>query len=72
MPSACYLDEIPTPATFLQIYCYLNIATQVAGGVGESVVQPLWAGNQLCFVSDRTDFWNIYTETADGKVCHLA
>ena len=41
---------------------------QVAGGPGESVMQPLWAGNQLYFISDRTDFWNIYTETADGKV----
>jgi tricorn protease-like protein len=31
-------------------------------------MQPVWVGGQLYFVSDRTDFWNIYTETADGKV----
>eukprot|EP00208_Stichococcus_sp_RCC1054_P002843 CAMPEP_0206138646 /NCGR_PEP_ID=MMETSP1473-20131121/3468_1 /ASSEMBLY_ACC=CAM_ASM_001109 /TAXON_ID=1461547 /ORGANISM="Stichococcus sp, Strain RCC1054" /LENGTH=673 /DNA_ID=CAMNT_0053532135 /DNA_START=1045 /DNA_END=3066 /DNA_ORIENTATION=+ len=41
---------------------------KVAGGPGESVVQPLWSGNTLSFVSDRTDWWNIYTETADGKI----
>lgn len=41
---------------------------QVAGGKDESVSQPLWAGSSLYFVSDRTDFWNIYTEESPGKV----
>lgn len=41
---------------------------KVAGGTGESVVQPLWQGSNLSFVSDRTDWWNIYTETSQGQV----
>ena len=32
----------------------------VAGGPGESVVQPRWLGSDLVFVSDRTGFWNLY------------
>jgi dipeptidyl aminopeptidase/acylaminoacyl peptidase len=40
----------------------------VAGGTGESVVQPRWlAPGQLIFVSDRTDWWNLYL-WADGHV----
>lgn len=35
-------------------------------------MQPLWSGNTLSFVSDRTDWWNIYTEGADGKVPHIS
>ncbi len=40
----------------------------MAGGPGESVVQPLWSDAGLSFVSDRTDWWNIYTETSPGQV----
>lgn len=40
----------------------------MAGGPGESVVQPLWSDGGLSFVSDRTDWWNIYTETSPGQV----
>ena len=40
----------------------------MAGGPGESVAQPLWQGDQLSFISDRTDWWNIYTETSPGQV----
>ena len=32
----------------------------VAGGPGESAVQPRWLGEELIFVSDRTDWWNLY------------
>jgi dipeptidyl aminopeptidase/acylaminoacyl peptidase len=33
----------------------------VAGGPGESVVQPTWDGDlALWFFSDRTDFWSLY------------
>jgi dipeptidyl aminopeptidase/acylaminoacyl peptidase len=33
----------------------------VAGGPGESVFQPEWAPDgALCFVSDRSGFWNLY------------
>ncbi len=33
----------------------------VAGGPGESVIQPVWAADgTLHFLSDRTDWWNAY------------
>jgi dipeptidyl aminopeptidase/acylaminoacyl peptidase len=32
----------------------------VAGGPGESAVQPRWLGDNLIFVSDRTNWWNLY------------
>ena len=33
----------------------------LAGGPGESVVQPVWGGtSSLWFFSDRTDFWSLY------------
>jgi dipeptidyl aminopeptidase/acylaminoacyl peptidase len=39
----------------------------VAGGPGESVVQPGWSpGNVLHFVSDRSEWWNLYRETDEG------
>lgn len=41
---------------------------KVAGGPGESVVQPLWSDSVLSFISDRTDWWNIYTESSPGEV----
>jgi dipeptidyl aminopeptidase/acylaminoacyl peptidase len=39
----------------------LEPAVHVAGGPGESIFQPEWASDTtLYFVSDRTDFWNLY------------
>lgn len=39
----------------------LGEATLVAGGPQESIVQPTWSPDgRLYFVSDRTDWWNIY------------
>jgi dipeptidyl aminopeptidase/acylaminoacyl peptidase len=32
----------------------------VAGGPSESAVQPRWLGEKLIFISDRTDWWNLY------------
>ena len=32
----------------------------MAGGPGESAVQPRWLGEELIFLSDRTDWWNLY------------
>jgi dipeptidyl aminopeptidase/acylaminoacyl peptidase len=32
----------------------------VAGGPGESAVQPRWLGNTLLLLSDRTNWWNLY------------
>lgn len=38
----------------------------VAGGSGESVVQPEWgADGSLYAISDRTDWWNLYRFSAD-------
>ncbi|HEY5980564.1 MAG TPA: prolyl oligopeptidase family serine peptidase [Microlunatus sp.] len=37
--------------------------TEVAGGPGESAVHPRWApGGELVYVSDRTDWWNLYAD----------
>ena len=39
----------------------LDRAECVAGGVDESIFQPEWSlDGALCFVSDRTDWWNLY------------
>ncbi len=38
----------------------------VAGGPEESAVAPRWHGEELLFVSDRTDWWNLYAY-ADGR-----
>jgi dipeptidyl aminopeptidase/acylaminoacyl peptidase len=36
-------------------------ARRIAGGEGESVVQPLWSpGGVLHFISDHTNWWNLY------------
>lgn len=45
----------------------------VAGGPGESVFQPSWSHEGvLHFVSDRTNWWNLYAEVAPGEVVSLA
>ncbi|MGD9872942.1 MAG: prolyl oligopeptidase family serine peptidase [Kiritimatiellia bacterium] len=45
----------------------LSAPVRVAGGPGESVVQPKWSPNGiLYFVSDRTGWWNIYRQTPAG------
>jgi dipeptidyl aminopeptidase/acylaminoacyl peptidase len=38
----------------------------VAGGPSESAVQPRWLGDKLIFVSDRTNWWNLYL-WSDGQ-----
>jgi dipeptidyl aminopeptidase/acylaminoacyl peptidase len=39
----------------------------IAGGVTESIFQPEWSPDgALCFVSDRTGWWNLYRITEDG------
>lgn len=40
-------------------------ATAVAGGPGESAMQPRWLGERLVLLSDRTGWWNLYA--ADGE-----
>ena len=47
----------------------IDAPRRVAGGAGEAIVQPAWAPDgELYFVSDRTDWWNIYRLGADGPV----
>jgi dipeptidyl aminopeptidase/acylaminoacyl peptidase len=46
---------------------------KVAGGPEESIYQPGWdAGGRLHFVSDRTGWWNLYRQAADGAAENLA
>ena len=46
----------------------LGRAVRVAGGVAESIFQPEWSPDGvLYFVSDRTDWWNLY-RWRDGEV----
>jgi dipeptidyl aminopeptidase/acylaminoacyl peptidase len=50
-------------------------ARQLAGGDGESIVQPAWSPlGELYFVSDRTDWWNLYRARGEGDepVCRYA
>ena len=35
-------------------------AVAVAGGPGESAMQPRWLGDQLILLSDRSGWWNLY------------
>ena len=44
-------------------------ATLVAGGPAESILQPEWSPDgRLYFVSDRTNWWNLYRRNGDGRV----
>jgi len=39
----------------------------VAGGPSESVLEPQWdSDGTLYFISDRSDYWNLYARRADG------
>ena len=43
--------------------------TLIAGGVSESVFQPEWlADGDLCFVSDRSGWWNLYRSNGESDV----
>lgn len=45
----------------------------VAGGHEESIFQPQWSPDgTLYFVSDRSNWWNLYRESTDGVTCVLA
>ena len=48
---------------------------KIAGGDAESIVQPEWSpAGELYFVSDRTDWWNLYRARGEGDepVCRYA
>ena len=52
----------------LETEAKLGPARHVAGSVTESLFQPEWrADGVLHFISDRTDWWNLYREV-DGKI----
>ena len=45
----------------------LEDAKVIAGGAAESVQEPQWdRDGTLYFISDRTGFWNLYAQRADG------
>jgi len=47
----------------------LSNVEQLAGGDSESIFQPLWSpAGELFFVSDRSNWWNLYRYTAEGAV----
>ena len=51
----------------------LGKATVIAGGVAESILQPLWlAPDALLFLSDLNGFWNLYRYDSSGVYCILA
>jgi dipeptidyl aminopeptidase/acylaminoacyl peptidase len=46
----------------------LGKSRKVAGGIDESIFQPTWSSDgTLYFVSDRTNWWNLYADRS-GKV----
>ncbi|MXY56011.1 MAG: S9 family peptidase [Gammaproteobacteria bacterium] len=40
--------------------------TIAAGGANESIVQPVWNGERLLFVSDLEGYWNLYAYDGSG------
>ncbi len=52
----------------------LRGARRVAGGTGESILQPSWiTDDTLVFVSDRTGYWNLHRLTLDrGEIEPIA
>lgn len=46
-----------------------GVEAVVAGGPGESVGEPSWTPDgRLWFLSDRTDWWNLYRAEPDGTI----
>ena len=51
---------------------YVYSWTKVAGGDDTSVMQPAWScDNELLYISDHTDWWNLYYVTSAGKHVNL-
>jgi dipeptidyl aminopeptidase/acylaminoacyl peptidase len=52
---------------------HLTHIRQVAGGPGESIVQPRFLpDSRLGFISDRTGWWNLYIAGRSGEIVPLA
>jgi dipeptidyl aminopeptidase/acylaminoacyl peptidase len=50
--------------------CRVRSSRRVAGGAAESICQPAWGpAGELYFVSDRTDWWNLYRDGSDESIC---
>jgi dipeptidyl aminopeptidase/acylaminoacyl peptidase len=61
--------SMPWDAAQLVVRTAGGAGTVVAGGPGESVVQPVWEPDgSLLFFSDRTDVWSLYRWRPDGAV----
>jgi dipeptidyl aminopeptidase/acylaminoacyl peptidase len=61
--------DMPWDAAQLVVRTPDGSETVVAGGPGESVVQPVWGPDgSLWFLSDRTDFWSLYRRAPGGEV----
>jgi dipeptidyl aminopeptidase/acylaminoacyl peptidase len=54
---------------------HVTASRKIAGGDGESVLQPEWSpAGELYFISDRTNWWNLYRARGEGDapVCQKA
>jgi dipeptidyl aminopeptidase/acylaminoacyl peptidase len=54
---------------------HVTSSRKVAGGESESILQPEWSpSGELYFISDRSDWWNLYRAWGDGDepVCSRA
>ena len=61
--------DMPWDAAQLVVRTADGTETVVAGGAGESVVQPVWdADGSLWFLSDRTNFWSLYRRAPGGEI----
>lgn len=45
-----------------------GLGSVVMGGQAESVLAPVWCGDTLYAVSDRSGWWNLYRVDLDGRV----
>ncbi|MCO7219277.1 S9 family peptidase [Klenkia sp. PcliD-1-E] len=60
--------DMPWDAAQLVVRAADGAETVVAGGDGESVVQPTWAADgSLLFFADRTGFWSLYRWRPGGE-----
>jgi dipeptidyl aminopeptidase/acylaminoacyl peptidase len=54
---------------------HVTASRKIAGGDSESVLQPEWSpAGELYFISDRTNWWNLYRSRGEGDepVCQKA
>ncbi|SDH09998.1 S9 family peptidase [Klenkia brasiliensis] len=60
--------DMPWDAAQLVVRAADGTETVVAGGAGESVVQPTWGTDgSLRFFADRTGFWSLYRRRPGGE-----